>query len=77
MASLIQGTHASGKTGKTGEITKKTSLQGNIREFENSSKIREISGNFALRCENLDKNLKKPVKNGAQKPVKNLMQIVL
>ena len=43
---LTQGGHGLWKTGKTGKMMKKNSLQGKIREFENSMKIREKSGNF-------------------------------
>ena len=42
----IQGGHALWKTGKTGKMVKKNSLQGKIREFEILLKIREKSGNF-------------------------------
>ena len=42
----IQGGHALWKTGKTGKMVKKKSLQGKIREFEILLKIREKSGNF-------------------------------
>ena len=41
-----QGGHALWKTGKTGKMVKKNSLQGKIREFEILLKIREKSGNF-------------------------------
>ena len=30
-----QGAHGQGKTGKTGKMAKKISLQGKVREFEN------------------------------------------
>ena len=43
---FIQGGHALWKTGKTGKMVKKNSLQGKIREFEILLKIREKSGNF-------------------------------
>ena len=49
-----QGGHALWKTGKTGKMINKNSLQGKIREFENFKKIREKSGNFEnlvlIRC---------------------------
>ena len=41
-----QGGHALWKTGKTGKMVRKKSLQGKIREFEILLKIREKSGNF-------------------------------
>ena len=44
--STMQGGHAHWKTGKTGKMVKKKSLQGKIREFEILLKIREKSGNF-------------------------------
>ena len=51
---LYQGGHALWKTGKTGKMINKNSLQGKIREFENFKKIREKSGNFEnlvlIRC---------------------------
>ena len=34
------------KTGKTGKLVKKNSLQGKIREFRKKLKIREKSGNL-------------------------------
>ena len=43
---VLQGGHALWKTGKTGKMINKNSLQGKIREFENFMKIREKSGNF-------------------------------
>ena len=43
---LAQGGHALWKTGKTGKMVEKNSLQGKIREFEILLKIREKSGNF-------------------------------
>ena len=43
---MSQGGHALWKTGKTGKMVKKNSLQGKIREFEILLKIREKSGNF-------------------------------
>ena len=43
--SRVRG-HALWKTGKTGKMVKKYSLQGKIREFEILLKIREKSGNF-------------------------------
>ena len=49
-----QGGHTLWKTGKTGKMINKNSLQGKIREFENFKKIREKSGNFEnlvlIRC---------------------------
>ena len=51
---LKQGGHTLWKTGKTGKMINKNSLQGKIREFENFKKIREKSGNFEnpvlIRC---------------------------
>ena len=41
-----QGGHALWKTGITGKMVKKNSLQGKIREFEILLKIREKSGNL-------------------------------
>ena len=41
-----QGGHALWKTGKTGKMVEKNSLQGKIREFEILLKIREKSGNL-------------------------------
>ena len=46
MVSSCQGGHALWKTGKTGKMVKKYSLQGKIREFEILLKNREKSGNF-------------------------------
>ena len=43
---MRQGGHTLWKTGKTGKMVKKKSLQGKIREFEILLKIREKSGNF-------------------------------
>ena len=43
---FTQGGHGLWKTGKTGKMMKKNSLQGKIREFEIFMKIREKSGNF-------------------------------
>ena len=43
---LSQGGHTLWKTGKTGKMVKKNSLQGKIRKFEILLKIREKSGNF-------------------------------
>ena len=45
---LTQGGHELWKTGKTGKMVKKKSLQGKIREFRNKLKIREKSGNLVL-----------------------------
>ena len=42
----VQGGHALWKTGKTGKMVKKNSLQGKFREFEIFLKIREKSGNL-------------------------------
>ena len=51
---LSQGGHTLWKTGKTGKMINKNSLQGKIREFDNFKKIREKSGNFEnpvlIRC---------------------------
>ena len=51
---INQGGHTLWKTGKTGKMMNKNSLQGKIREFENFMKIREKSGNFEnpvlIRC---------------------------
>ena len=46
IAEFHQGGHTLWKTGKTGKMINKNSLQGKIREFENFMKIREKSGNF-------------------------------
>jgi hypothetical protein len=43
---MYQGTQPSGKTGKTGKMMKKISLQGKIREFVKKENIREKSGNL-------------------------------
>ena len=45
----VQGTHGTGKTGKTWKMANKNSLQGKLREFENFAKFRENAGNFNLR----------------------------
>ena len=46
--SLRQGGHGLWKTGKTGKMMKKNSLNGKIREFVKNKKIREKSGNFTI-----------------------------
>ena len=46
LVDTLQGGHALWKTGKTGKMVEKKSLQGKIREFEILLKIRGKSGNF-------------------------------
>ena len=45
---MNQGGHGLWKTGKTGKMMKKNSLNGKIREFDKNKKIGEKSGDFTI-----------------------------
>ena len=47
---IVQGAHYREKSGKTGNVVKKNSMQGKIREFGKMGKFREKSGNFTKTC---------------------------
>ena len=54
LSPYLQGGHRLWKTGKTGKMMKKNSLNGKIREFDKNKKIREKSGNFTLLSKKVD-----------------------
>ena len=53
---FLQGGHELWKTGKTGKMVKKNSLQGKIREFRKKLKIRGKSGNLVFQCFHMPQN---------------------